>query len=73
MSSEAAWIILILWLVIPTLHVIGSPNGGAWRPPKDSKCPFGPRVGWLVIVLLFGFFGWLMFLRSRYLHKNHQV
>ena len=70
MSPTTAWIIVIVWLVIPALHVIASPNGGAWRPPEGSKCPFGPRVGWLVIVLLFGFFGWLMFLRSRRLSRN---
>ncbi len=65
MTPATAWIILIIWLVIPTLHVITSASGGTWLPPKGSKCPFGPRAGWLVIVLLFGLIGWFLFLRSR--------
>lgn len=70
MSAAAAWVILLLWLVIPTLHVLTAPNGGPWRSPKGSKCPFGPRAGWLIIVLLFGFIGWVLFLRSRRTDKT---
>jgi hypothetical protein len=65
MSATTAWIVLLLWLVLPTLHVLLSAKSGSWRPPAGSKCPFGPRAGWLVIVLLFGLIGWLLFLRSR--------
>ncbi len=70
MESTLAWIVLALWVVLPTLHVITSKNGGSWRPPTGSKCPFGPRAGWLVIVLLFGAIGWFLFVRSRRLKAN---
>lgn len=65
MDVVTAWIILIIWLIVPTLHVLASPDGGSWKPPKGSKCPVGPRAGWLIIVLFLGLVGWLLFLRSR--------
>ena len=65
MEPAIALTIVILWIVIPVLHVISAPNGGAWTPPEGSACPFGPRVGWLVIVVLLGLIGWFLFLRSR--------
>jgi hypothetical protein len=45
--------------------VLLSPRGGRWTPPPGSRCPLGPRVGWIVLVLLLGPVGWLMFWRSR--------
>ena len=32
--------------------------------PKTSKCPFSPRTGWFIIILILGPLGWLMFLHA---------
>lgn len=60
-----AWLIVIFGYLLPLAHVLLSPSGGRWTPPPGSRCPLGPRVGWLVLVLLLGPIGWLMFWRSR--------
>lgn len=60
-----AWLILGLGFALPLLHVCLAHNGGAWLPPPGSRCPLGPRVGWIVLVLLLGPFGWLLFALSR--------
>lgn len=60
-----AWLIVILGYALPLAHVMLSPSGGSWTPPPDSGCPLGPRVGWIVLVLLLGPIGWFLFLRSR--------
>ena len=65
MSPLTAWLILILGYLLPLAHVLLSPTAGSWRPPPGASCPMGPRVGWLVLVLLLGPIGWLMFLRAR--------
>jgi hypothetical protein len=65
MSTTAAWLVLIVGFVLPLLHVGLSPSAGPWRVPKDARCPFSPRVGWLVIVLFLGPLGWLMFMSKR--------
>lgn len=66
MSSTAiAWLILLFGYGLPLLHVTLSRRGGSWTPPTGTRCPLGPRVGWLVLVLLLGPFGWLMFLHGR--------
>ena len=65
MDQFTALIILLLWIIVPAVRVIVSPNGGAWTPPEGSNCPFGPRIGWLIIVIMLGLIGWLLFLRSR--------
>lgn len=66
MSPELlAWLILILGFVAPLLHVALSPAGGPWRAPAGTRCPFAPRLGWLVIVLLLGPIGWLLYLKGR--------
>ncbi len=57
-----AWVILIVGFVLPILHVCVSPGAGPWRMPPESRCPFSPRVGWLVIVLFLGPIGWLLFI-----------
>lgn len=61
MSEPAAWAFLIFGTLLPVCHVLLSPKGGSWRPPEGAGCPFGPRVGWLIIVILLPFAGWLMF------------
>jgi hypothetical protein len=33
--------------------------------PAGSRCPFSPRIGWLVIVLFLGPIGWIMFMTRR--------
>jgi len=72
MDPTVALIILILWIVVPTLHVVFSPSAGPWTMPEGSTCPFSPRVGWLVIVLLLGFIGWILFLRTRWRLKKQR-
>jgi len=63
-----AWTILIGGFALPLMHVLLSPRGGPWRPPPGSRCPLGPRAGWLVMVLLLGPVGWLLYLRARGRH-----
>lgn len=65
MSPLAAWTVLIVFYVAPLLHVLLSPAAGPFRPPPGSRCPIGPRLGWLVLVLLLGPIGWLMFMTRR--------
>ena len=60
-----AWLILVFGYLLPLGHVILSRRAGPWTPPPGSGCPLGPRAGWLVLVLLLGPLGWLMFLRAR--------
>ena len=63
-SVVIAWLIVISFL-LPLLHVVLSPALGPWRAPKGTRCPFSPRVGWLVIVLFLGPVGWLLFMAKR--------
>ena len=65
-ATVLAWAILICGYLLPLLHVALSPRSGPWRPPPGSGCPLGPRAGWLVMVLLLGPLGWLLFLSARY-------
>ena len=65
MTPLAAWIFLIGFYLLPIAHVVLSPRGGPWRMPPGARCPFSPRVGWLVIVLTLGALGWLLYLRGR--------
>jgi len=60
-----AWSILILGFILPLCHVAFSRRSGAWAPPPGSRCPIGPRVGWLAMVLLLGPIGWLLYWRAR--------
>ncbi|RTR20533.1 hypothetical protein EJ903_10415 [Azospirillum griseum] len=60
-----AWLILMVTYVLPLLHVVTARSGGAWQAPPGSGCPFGPRLGWLVMVLLLGPIGWLLFVRRQ--------
>ncbi len=43
-----------------------SPRSGPARPPEGARRPFGPRVGWLVIVVLLGAVGWLLFMNAKF-------
>ncbi len=61
MTPELALAVLFVGFVLPLGHVIFSKSAGPWRMPPGSSCPFSPRIGWLVIVLLLGPIGWLMF------------
>ena len=60
-----AWLIIALGWLLPLAHVALSPKGGPWGPPPDSRCPIGPRPGWLVMVALLGPVGWLLYRKSR--------
>ena len=63
MDPILAWLVLIVVYLAPLTHVLFSPAGGSWRPPPGTRCPLGPRAGWLVLVLLLGIFGWIPFWR----------
>ena len=65
-SCRQVWPFLIGGYLFPLLHVALSVKSGPWRPPPGSSCPLGPRTGWLVMVLLLGPIGWLLFLSARY-------
>ncbi len=65
MEQAIAWGIVVIGFVLPLAHVVFSPRAGSWRPPPDSRCPFGPRMGWVVLVVLLGPIGWVMFIGSR--------
>ena len=60
-----AWLVLIVGYLLPLAHVALSPRAGPWRSPPGARCPLGPRAGWLVMVLLLGALGWLLYLHSR--------
>ena len=67
-QESVGWTIWIIFQILPFIHVLVSPRSGSFRPPPVSKCPVGPRVGWLVIVLLLGLIGWIMYMRRRSAH-----
>jgi hypothetical protein len=64
-ETVLAWAFLICGYLLPLAHVALSETSGPWRPPPGSRCPLGPRAGWLVMVLLLGPIGWLLFFSSR--------
>jgi hypothetical protein len=65
MSPIAAWILLIFGFILPITHIIFSSKSGPWFGKKGAKCPIGSRMGWLVIVLVLGPIGWLLFMKKR--------
>ena len=66
MRDVVPGLVLLLWFVAPILHVALSARSGPWRPPQGARCPFGPRAGWLIIVLMLGPLGWLLYMRARW-------
>lgn len=60
-----AWTVLVVGFVLPLLHVALSPASGPWRARPGGGCPFGPRTGWLIVVLFLGPIGWLMYVAGR--------
>jgi hypothetical protein len=65
MHPLLAWSILILGWALPLAHVLVSRTAGPWRPPPGARCPIGPRPGWIIMILVLGPIGYLLFLRSR--------
>jgi hypothetical protein len=65
MDQTTALLVVLALYVAPLLHVLISPSAGSFRPPPGSRCPMGPRLGWIVMVLLLGPIGWLMFMTRR--------
>lgn len=66
MDTTTAWIFVIVFWLAPIVHVATSSRSGSARPPDGARCPFGPRVGWLVIVVLLGAVGWLLFMNAKF-------
>jgi hypothetical protein len=65
MDPAMGWLVLAVFWGLPLAHVALSPAAGPWRAPPGARCPFSPKVGWLVIVLLLGPVGWLLFVFRR--------
>jgi hypothetical protein len=65
MSQTTALIAVLVLYLAPLLHVAFAPGAGTLRPPPGSRCPMGPRLGWIVMVLLLGPVGWLLFVARR--------
>ena len=65
MTPALSWAVLLLGWVLPMAHVLASRQSGPFRPPPGARCPLGPRTGWLVLVLLLGPIGWLLYLKGR--------
>lgn len=60
-----AWAFLIFGIALPAAHVAFARGIGGWKAPPGGRCPFGPRTGWLMIVVFLPFAGWLMFVSAR--------
>jgi len=54
---------------MPLFHLAVAKVPGSSGNPKGTSCPFSPRIGWIVIVLFTGIFGWLLFIYNR--QKKH--
>ncbi len=65
MDQLIAWTIVIFGIVLPAAHVACAKGGGGWKAEPGAKCPFGPRTGWLMVVVFLPFAGWLMFAAAR--------
>ena len=65
MSQTQAFLVVLVGWALPLAHVLFARGAGGWRPPPGSGCPIGHRVGWLVLVLLLGPVGWLMFVTRK--------
>ena len=65
MSPTVFWLAVTLGFLLPLGHVALSPKSGPWMPPPGAGCPIGPRLGWIVLILFIGPFGWLLYMRAR--------
>ena len=52
--------IVLFGFIFPLIHVALTIK--PVNQPDTSKCPFSPRTGWFIIILILGPLGWLMFL-----------
>jgi len=73
MSPLIAWTSVLFLYILPIMHVVFSTKIGPWQLPAASECPFSPRAGWLVIILLTGIFGWFGFIRALKRIENRQT
>ncbi len=60
-----AWAFIILFYAAPLAHVAFSRHSGSWRPAAGARCPFGQRAAWVIMVVLTGAIGWLMYMNAR--------
>lgn len=65
MDQITALVIVAVFYLLPLVHVALSPSAGPLRAPPGARCPLSPRVGWIVMVLLLGPIGWLLFVTRR--------
>jgi len=65
MTGWTALVILTAGFVLPLVHVAVSRRGGPFLPPPGARCPMGPRTGWIVLVLMLGPIGWLLYMGRR--------
>ncbi len=70
MSQTQALAVVLLGWGLPLLHVLFAPGVGGFRAPPGSNCPIGHRFGWIVLVLLLGPIGWLMFVTRKSRRKT---
>lgn len=65
-----AWSIVLFGIALPAFHVLLSRAAGGWSAAPGAGCPFGPRAGWLIVVTLLPFVGWLMFASAMRKRQN---
>ena len=70
MEPLQAWAIVIIWMVLPIVFILISKKAGSWVAPKESRCPFGPKMGWLVIIIFLGVIGLLIFFRTKHSQRK---
>ncbi len=64
MGQTEAWLFIIIWFLAPIIFICYSSMAGDWTSKKESACPFGPKTGWLIIVIFLGLLGLLIFLHA---------
>ena len=65
MGQSEAWLFIIIWFLIPIICICCSGIAGDWASKNESACPFGPKTGWLIIVIFLGLLGLLIFLHAQ--------
>ena len=70
MEPIEAALLLTIWYVFPILYVSLSKKGGQWFPIKNSSCPFGPKTGWLIIIIFLGAIGLILFETANHSRKS---